>query len=140
MLLLIVTVLVLLLCCLLGWVVAKISLKLKNKSFTTVLLSLLFLGGYYLVYFKANALIRQLLQNAEIYGEKIKGAAYVLYFSALKSLPGQETAILSYIDPLVAVVVSLTVLGEPVAALQLVGGALILAFTLFNELGTQKSR
>jgi len=68
------------------------------------------------------------------------GAAYVLYFSALKSLPGQETAILSYIDPLVAVVVSLTVLGEPVAALQLVGGAMILAFTLFNELGTQKSR
>jgi len=31
------------------------------------------------------------------------GAAYCLYFSALRTLPGQETAILSYIDPLVAV-------------------------------------
>ena len=30
--------------CLLGWVVAKISLKLKNKSFVTVVLSLVFFG------------------------------------------------------------------------------------------------
>lgn len=62
------------------------------------------------------------------------GLAYVLYFAALGALPGQETAILSYIDPLVAVLVSLVVLSEPIAPLQLVGGALILAFTLANEL------
>jgi len=62
------------------------------------------------------------------------GVAYVLYFSSLRSLPGQEAAILSYIDPLVAVVLSLTVLGEPVTGLQLAGGAMILAFTLLNEL------
>ena len=60
--------------------------------------------------------------------------AYVLYFSSLRSLPGQEAAILSYIDPLVAVVISLAVLGEPVAPVQLIGGAMILAFTLMNEL------
>jgi len=62
------------------------------------------------------------------------GVAYVLYFSALRTLPGQEAAILSYIDPLVAVVISLTVLGEPVTGLQLLGGAMILAFTLINEM------
>lgn len=62
------------------------------------------------------------------------GAAYCLYFSALKALPGQEAALLSYIDPLVAVLISLTVLAEPVAPVQLVGGAMILAFTLLNEL------
>ena len=62
------------------------------------------------------------------------GVAYVLYFSSLRSLPGQEAAILSYIDPLVAVLISLTVLGEPVTALQMVGGAMILAFTLVNEI------
>ena len=61
--------------------------------------------------------------------------AYVLYFSALRTLPGQEAAILSYIDPLVAVILSLTLLHEPVTPLQLVGGAMILAFTLANELG-----
>ena len=62
------------------------------------------------------------------------GAAYVLYFSALALLQGQEAAILSYVDPLVAVLISLTVLAEPVAPVQLVGGAMILAFTLANEL------
>ena len=51
------------------------------------------------------------------------GAAYCLYFSALRALPGQETAILSYIDPLVAVILSVTILGEPVALAQLLGGA-----------------
>ena len=62
------------------------------------------------------------------------GVAYVMYFSALKVLPGQESAILSYIDPLVAIVISMTLLHEPVSAFQLAGGAMILAFTLANEL------
>ena len=62
------------------------------------------------------------------------GLCYVLYFSALRELPGQEAAILSYVDPLVAVLISLTILAEPVAPVQLVGGALILAFTLANEI------
>ncbi|MCR4951669.1 MAG: hypothetical protein K6A40_10140 [Solobacterium sp.] len=79
MLLVLVTVIVLLLSCILGWCVAKISLKLKNKSFITVLLSLLFLGAYYYFYFQANGLIQQLLLNAVYFGEKIKGAAYGLY-------------------------------------------------------------
>ena len=53
LLLLLVSIFVLLLSCLLGWVVAKISLKLKNRSFITVFVSLLFLGAYYFFYFKA---------------------------------------------------------------------------------------
>ena len=79
LMLLIITVIVLLLSCLLGWVVAKISLRLKNKSFITVLLALVFIAAYYFFYFKANDLIRDLLLNASVYGEKIKGAAYGLY-------------------------------------------------------------
>ena len=65
--------------CLLGWVVARISLKLKNKSFITVLLSLLFLAAYYFVYYKAQALITLLVENAAVYGMKIRGSAYLLY-------------------------------------------------------------
>ena len=78
-LLLVVTGIVLLLSCLLGWVVAKISLRLKNKSFITVVVSLLFITAYYFFYFKANAFIRTLLLNAEVYGKKIRGAAGGLY-------------------------------------------------------------
>lgn len=62
------------------------------------------------------------------------GIAYCLYFSALKDIPGQEAAILSYIDPLVAVAVSVFILGEQLTALQLIGGILILGFTLYNEI------
>lgn len=62
------------------------------------------------------------------------GITYCLYFSALKELPGQEAAILSYIDPLVAVVISVLVLGEPMTWMQVTGGLLILGFTLWNEL------
>lgn len=62
------------------------------------------------------------------------GITYCLYFSALKELPGQEAAILSYIDPLVAVLVSVFVLGERMTAMQIVGGVLILGFTLLNEI------
>ncbi len=77
--LLIVTVIVLLLSCLLGWVVARISLKLKNKSFITVLAALVFIAAYYFFYFKANDFIKDILLHAETYGERIRGAAYGLY-------------------------------------------------------------
>ena len=66
------------------------------------------------------------------------GITYCLYFSALKELPGQEAAILSYIDPLVAVLISVFVLGETMTAVQIVGGMLILGFTLWNELKSEK--
>ena len=64
------------------------------------------------------------------------GITYCLYFSSLKELPGQEAAILSYIDPLVAVAVSVFILGEQMSVMQIVGGLLILGFTLLNEIKT----
>ncbi|MBQ4347251.1 MAG: EamA family transporter [Firmicutes bacterium] len=66
------------------------------------------------------------------------GVTYCMYFSALKELPGQEAAILSYIDPLVAVIISVLVLHEPMNLMQIVGGVLILGFMLLNELGGEK--
>ncbi len=65
--------------------------------------------------------------------------AYCLYFPALKELPGQEAAILSYIDPLLACLLSMTLLGERMSLIQLIGGGLILGFTLLNELQPKRS-
>lgn len=62
------------------------------------------------------------------------GVTYCLYFSSMKELPGQEVALLSYIDPLVAVLCSVLLLHEPLSLMQALGGALILGFTLWNEL------
>ena len=67
------------------------------------------------------------------------GIAYCLYFSSVKELPGQKAAILSYIDPFVAVLISVTVLDEALTLWQIIGGVLILGFTLFNELTAQKA-
>lgn len=78
-LILLLSIVVLILSCVLGWVVAKISAKLKNKSFITVIISLAFLAAYYFVYFKASTLLQTLIANAVTVGAKIKGTAYPLY-------------------------------------------------------------
>ena len=66
------------------------------------------------------------------------GITYCMYFTALKDLPGQEAAILSYVDPLVAVLISVTLLSEPMTLMQVIGGLLILGFTLWNEIEPKK--
>ncbi len=72
--------------------------------------------------------------NLLIVGLIHTGVTYCMYFSSLKELPGQKAAILSYIDPLVAVLVSVTILGESMTLWQVIGGILILGFTLWNEI------
>lgn len=76
---LIVAVIDFVLSCLLGWVVAKISLKLKNRSYITVIISIAFITLYYIVYFKAMNFISDFIVNLETYGDKVKGSAYPLY-------------------------------------------------------------
>ena len=68
------------------------------------------------------------------------GITYCLYFSSIKELSGQKAAILSYIDPLVAVVISVTLLKEAITFWQIIGGVMILGFTLWNELPQRKKR
>lgn len=72
--------------------------------------------------------------NLLIVGLIHTGVTYCMYFSSLKELTGQKAAILSYIDPLVAVMISVTILGESMTLWQMIGGILILGFTLRNEL------
>jgi len=78
--LLLISLFVMAISCLLGWVVAKVSLKLKNKSFVTVVLSLVFFGLYYYFFsFKATSLLTELLQNIALYGNKVRSSAYPVY-------------------------------------------------------------
>ena len=66
------------------------------------------------------------------------GFTYLLYFGAMKKLKSQTVAILSYIDPLVAVLVSVVVLKETMTVMQVIGGLLILGFTLWNEISPKE--
>lgn len=62
------------------------------------------------------------------------GIAYMCYFSAVNKLKSQETAILSYIDPVSAIVMSWIFLSEPMGHIELFGGCLILCSTMISEL------
>ena len=78
--------------------------------------------------------------NLLIVGLIHTGVTYCMYFSSLKELPGQKAAILSYIDPLVAVFISVTILGETMTLWQVAGGMLILGFTLWNEIAPKTKK
>ncbi|MBQ6927070.1 MAG: EamA family transporter [Oscillospiraceae bacterium] len=62
------------------------------------------------------------------------GLAYVLYFGSIAEVPAQTAALLSYIDPVVAVLLSLTVLREPMSPAALVGAVLVLGAMIASEL------
>lgn len=62
------------------------------------------------------------------------GFCYVHYFNAVSRLKAETVAILTYIDPVVALFLSYFVLKEDMTALQFLGAVLILGSTLFNEL------
>ena len=68
------------------------------------------------------------------------GLAYYLYFSSLQQLPGQTVALVCYIDPLTALLVSAAFLGEKMLAVQIVGAVLILGGACLGELKFKKSR
>lgn len=62
------------------------------------------------------------------------GIAYVLYFSVFQELKAHTIAIFSYIDPIVAILVSALILKEIPDVFTIVGGGLILGSTLASEL------
>ncbi|OIK10473.1 transporter [Bacillus sp. MUM 116] len=61
------------------------------------------------------------------------GIAYFLYFTSIKELKGQRIAVLSYIDPISAVIFAAIFLGEGMGLMQIIGGVLILGSTFLSE-------
>lgn len=66
------------------------------------------------------------------------GVAYWLYFGALGKLPSQTVALFSYLDPVIAIVLSALWLQEPLGWQGILGAALILGSTLVGELPLEK--
>lgn len=66
------------------------------------------------------------------------GIAYLCYFGGMGKLPAQTTAILSYIDPVLAVVLSALVLHEEMDVFGIVGAVLVLGAALVSELPEKK--
>ena len=62
------------------------------------------------------------------------GIAYVLYFGSMKDLKAQTVAIFSYIDPILAVLLSAFLLKESMDLLSVIGAVLILGSTFVSEM------
>ncbi|MBR3840039.1 MAG: EamA family transporter [Erysipelotrichales bacterium] len=62
------------------------------------------------------------------------GIAYALYFSSMKGLKAQTIALYSYIDPIVAILLSTLLLHEPMSIFEVIGAIMILSATMISEL------
>lgn len=66
------------------------------------------------------------------------GVAYTLYFNGLACLSASSSAVLAYLDPVTALVLSAAVLGEAMSLVQVLGAVLILGALLWSELPERK--
>lgn len=66
------------------------------------------------------------------------GIAYKLYFSAVQYVEGQTIALVSYVDPVITIILSAIVLREPLTIYSVVGAVLILGSTMVGELSGKK--
>ena len=62
------------------------------------------------------------------------GGAYWLYFGSVKQIPSQTVAIFSYLDPVIAILLSALLLGEPLGWQGILGAVLILGSALVSDL------
>ena len=62
------------------------------------------------------------------------GLAYLLFFSAVERLSGASVAVLSYIDPIVALFVSIIILKEEFSFLTIIGAILIIISAVVSEI------
>ena len=66
------------------------------------------------------------------------GLAYLLYFSGLQKLPAQSVALISYADPVSALLFSFLLLHETMTSLQMFGAVLIIGGAMLGELKNRR--
>ena len=66
------------------------------------------------------------------------GFTYAMYFSSIQGLKAQTVAIFSYIDPIVAIILSAVLLNESMDVYSMVGAVLVLGSTFVSELAERK--
>lgn len=66
------------------------------------------------------------------------GIAYALYFGSMNGLKAQTVALFSYIDPIVAIILSAMFLKEPMTIYSGIGAVLVLGATMISEISEKK--
>lgn len=67
------------------------------------------------------------------------GIAYALYFGGIRDVNAQTAAILSYLDPVLSILLSALILRERLDVFSVIGAVLILGSALYSELPGKKS-
>lgn len=67
------------------------------------------------------------------------GISYAMYFGSVSALPTQTVAVFSYIDPVVAIILSALILKEPMGVLEAIGAVMILGAAALGEISFEKS-
>lgn len=62
------------------------------------------------------------------------GIGFFLFFSGMEKLKGKSIAMLSNVDPFVAILISAMILQEQMTFIQMLGGALLLGSTFVSEI------
>ncbi|MEC1627793.1 EamA family transporter [Bacillus mojavensis] len=68
------------------------------------------------------------------------GIGFWLFFSGMEKLKGQSIAVLSYVDPFVAILISGLILQEQFTLLQIIGGVLLLGSTFASEIRFRRTQ
>ncbi len=66
------------------------------------------------------------------------GITYALYFGSMDNLKAQTVAIFSYIDPVVAIILSGLILNEAMSIFGVIGAVLVLGSTMMSEINIKK--
>ena len=66
------------------------------------------------------------------------GVGFYLFFAGMRGLKGQSIAVLSYIDPLTSLLISVLVVGEKMTLQQLIGAVLLLGSIWIGETGRER--
>ena len=88
--------------CLLGWLVALLMSKVSNKSAVTVIFTLVFLGGYYTIYFRIQSILKEVVAAGENLAGAIKTWVWPIYQFGLAGA-GDTAALVKYCAVCVAV-------------------------------------
>lgn len=111
------------------------DLSAFDRTMMQLGISALVMGGYCAVTVSFNTLSLEPvgLGLLLLVGVLHTGVTYYLYFGSMARLPGQTVAIVSYVDPVVAVLASVVILQEPMVVSEAAGALLVLGAALASE-------
>ncbi|MDM5197242.1 DMT family transporter [Fictibacillus enclensis] len=110
---------------------SKLELTIIQLGVTTLLLILfIFMTSSFRIFEVSSFSIPLIL----ILGIINTGIGFWLFFSGMEGLKGQSIAMLSYVDPFVAILISVVILQEKMTIVQMLGGLLLLVSTFVSEI------